>query len=86
MKIMSIFLPVLYVLHIVRSSIQGMGNTVIPMLSGISELAMRTGASLLLPALFGQNGILFAEVTAWAGADVILVPGYFREKRKLDRQ
>lgn len=86
LKIMSIFLPVLYVLHIVRSSIQGMGNTVIPMLSGISELAMRTGASLLLPALFGQNGILFAEVTAWAGADVILVPGYFREKRKLDRQ
>ena len=75
LKIMSICLPVLYVLHIVRSTIQGMGNTVIPLISGISELVMRTGAALLLPAIFGQNGILFAEITAWAGADMILVPG-----------
>lgn len=83
LKIMSIFLPILYVLHIVRSSIQGMGNTVIPMVSGISEFVMRTGASLLLPVLFGESGILFAEVTAWTGADLILVPGYFHERRKL---
>ena len=60
LKIMSICLPVLYVLHIVRSTIQGMGNTVIPLISGISELVMRTGAALLLPAIFSQNGILFA--------------------------
>ena len=85
LKIMSICLPVLYVLHIVRSTIQGMGNTVIPMLSGISELVMRTGAALLLPAIFGHNGILFAEITAWAGADIILVPGYFHEKKTISR-
>ena len=84
LKIMSICLPVLYVLHIVRSTIQGMGNTVIPLISGISELVMRTGAALLLPAIFGQNGILFAEITAWAGADMILVPGYFYGKKKMD--
>lgn len=84
LKIMSICLPVLYVLHIVRSTIQGMGNTVIPLISGISELVMRTGAALLLPAIFGQNGILFAEITAWAGADMILVPGYFCGKKKMD--
>lgn len=80
---MSIFLPILYVLHIVRSCIQGMGNTVIPMVSGISEFVMRTGASFLLPVLFGENGILFAEIIAWTGADLILVPGYFYVKRKL---
>ena len=85
LKIMSICLPVLYVLHIVRSTIQGMGNTVIPLISGISELVMRTGAAVLLPVLFGQNGILFAEITAWAGADMILVPGYCYGKKKLDR-
>ena len=85
LKIMSICLPVLYVLHIVRSTIQGMGNTVIPMLSGISEMVMRTGAALLLPAIFGHNGILFAEITAWAGADIILVPGYFHEKKTISR-
>ena len=85
LKIMSICLPVLYVLHIVRSTIQGMGNTVIPMISGISELVMRIGAAVLLPAIFGQNGILFAEITAWAGADIVLVPGYFYGKKKTNQ-
>ena len=60
-----------------------MGNTVIPMVSGISEFVMRTGASFLLPMLFGENGILFAEITAWTGADLILVPGYFHERKKI---
>ena len=85
LKIMSICLPVLYVLHIVRSTIQGMGNTVIPMISGISELVMRIGAAVLFPAIFGQNGILFAEITAWAGADIVLVPGYFYGKKKTNQ-
>lgn len=83
LKIMSAFLPVLYVLHITRSCIQGMGNTVIPMMSGIAEFVMRTGASLVMPMLLGENGILFAEVIAWLGADLILIPGYFWEKREI---
>ena len=74
---MSSFLWVLYILHIVRSVIQGMGNTVIPLVSGIFEFIMRTGATLILPVLFGENGILFAEVLAWMGADLVLIPGYF---------
>ena len=86
LKIMSICLPVLYVLHIVRSTIQGMGNTVIPMISGISELVMRIGSAVLLPAIFGQNGILFAEITAWAGADIVLVPGYFYGNKKTNQK
>ena len=77
LRIMAVFLPVLYILHIVRSCIQGMGNTVIPMISGVSEFLMRTGSALLLPVLVGEIGILFAEVIAWIGADLILVPGYF---------
>ena len=86
LKIMSICLPVLYVLHIVRSTIQGMGNTVIPMISGISELVMRIGSAVLFPAIFGQNGILFAEITAWAGADIVLVPGYFYGNKKTNQK
>ena len=70
--IMSGCLPVLYVLHVTRSCVQGMGNTVLPMLSGVSEFVMRTGAALLLPM-----AIFYAEVLAWAGADLILVPSYF---------
>ena len=67
----------LYVLHVVRSAIQGMGNTVLPMVSGIVEFIMRTGCVLVLPALLGETGIYLAEVAAWVGADFILIPSYF---------
>ena len=83
LRIMSSFLWVLYILHIVRSVIQGMGNTVIPLVSGIFEFIMRTGATLILPVLFGENGILFAEVLAWMGADLVLIPGYLYMRKKL---
>lgn len=75
--IMSICLPILYILHVTRSAVQGMGNTVLPMVSGIAEFIMRTGGVLILPALMGENGIFIAEVSAWLGADLILVPSYF---------
>ena len=89
LAIMSICLPILYLLHVVRSSIQGMGNTVLPMLSGVAEFIMRTLSALLLPALVGQSGIFFAEILAWIGADVILVTSYFvkiRGYRSLEQQ
>lgn len=74
---------ILYVLHIYRSALQGMGDTVMPMVSGIAEFIMRTGAALLLPAVIGYSGVFWAEVLAWSGADFILVPSYYRLIRKL---
>lgn len=84
--IMSICLPVLYILHVTRSAVQGMGNTVLPMVSGIAEFFMRTGGVLLLPMVLGQTGIFLAEVSAWMGADLILVPSYFIVLRRCVRQ
>lgn len=86
LTVMSLCLPVLYILHVVRSAIQGMGNTVLPMVSGISEFVMRTGGVLLLPALISYRGVFWAEVLAWLGADLILVPGYFYLIRKLSER
>lgn len=79
---MSICLPILYILHVTRSAVQGMGNTVLPMVSGIAEFVMRTGGVLLLPMVMGENGIFLAEVLAWAGADIILIPSYFITLKK----
>jgi Na+-driven multidrug efflux pump len=86
LSIMSICLPILYILHVTRSAVQGMGNTVLPMVSGIAEFIMRTGGVLLLPALMGEIGIFIAEVSAWLGADLILVPSYFITMKKLKNQ
>lgn len=85
LSIMSICLPILYILHVTRSAVQGMGNTVLPMVSGIAEFVMRTGGVLLLPILLGENGIFVAEVLAWFGADLILVPSYFITFKKISR-
>ncbi len=85
LAIMSVFLPILYILHVTRSSLQGMGNTMLPMLSGIAEFVMRTGTAMLLPLLFGEEGIFYAEILAWLGADVILVTSYVMQMRKLKR-
>ena len=83
LSIMSVCLPILYLLHVVRSTIQGMGNTFLPMLSGIMEFTMRTLTALLLPLAIGEIGIFFAEIAAWAGADVVLVVSYFSVAHKL---
>ncbi len=84
--IMSVFLPILYLLYVVRSAIQGMGNTFLPLMSGIMELVMRTGAALLLPILMGQEGVLYAEVLAWIGADIVLIISYFVKIKGLEKQ
>lgn len=86
LAIMSICLPVLYILHVTRSAVQGMGNTVLPMVSGIAEFFMRTGGVLLLPGIMGENGVFIAEVLAWVGADLILIPSYFFTIRKVSRR
>ncbi len=85
LSLMSVCLPVLYVLHLTRSCIQGLGNTLLPMVSGISEFIMRTGGALLLPAVLEGTGVMCAEVLAWLGADLILVPSYFYVMNKVRR-
>ena len=74
---MSLALPALYLLYVYRSALQGMGNTVIPMVSGILEFFMRTGMVLGLTKLVGSDGIFWAEVSAWIGAAVLLGISYY---------
>lgn len=85
LAVMSIFLPVLYILHVTRSAIQGMGNTVLPMLSGVAEFVMRAVTAIFLPMLIGEVGIFYAEIMAWAGADVILICSYFAVVKKIQK-
>ena len=76
--IMAVCLWILYFLYVYRSALQGLGNTLIPMISGIAEFVMRIGTALVLPKLVGDNGIFYAEVAAWIGAAVILMASYYR--------
>lgn len=81
--ILSVLLWLLYLLYVYRSALQGLGDTILPMLSGVAELIMRVVVVLLLPCIIGQDGIYYAEVSAWAGAVILLVTGYLRKINKL---
>ena len=82
LQVMSLGLPLLYVLYVVRSSLQGLGNASCPFISGVAELIVRVAVAMTLPALVGTEGIFFAEILAWLAADVVLLTGWFITLRK----
>ena len=86
LSIMSVCLPILYMLHIYRSALMGLGDTVVPMFSGFAEMVVRIGVALVLPIWMGQEGIYYAEVGAWTAAAVILVAAYYLRIGALSRR
>lgn len=80
--IMALFLMALFLLYMYRSALQGMGNTVIPMVSGIVELMMRLSIAMVLTRWIGGTGIFFGEVSAWMGAMTLLGFFYYRDIKK----
>ena len=59
-----------------------LGDTLMPMVSGMAEFVMRISAALILPHFIGQDGIFFAEIAAWSGATVILCISYYVRMHK----
>lgn len=84
--VLSCFFPFLYLLYIIRACVQGMGNSLYPMLSGIEQLVMRCACALLLTRWIGETGIFYGEILAWLGADAILVCGYYDSRKKYEFQ
>ena len=76
-------LPILYVLHVTRSALQGLGDTVMPMVSGVAEFAMRTFMALVMTGVLGGVSIMYGEVVAWIGADLILAGALIGRFKKL---
>ncbi len=83
LTVMSSMLIILYLLYVYRSALQGMGDTLVPMLSGIAELVMRVSVAMLLPRLVGRQGVYLCEIAAWIAADCVLIPTYYWRIHKL---
>lgn len=82
---MSLALPILYLLHVYRAALQGVGNAQIPLWSGIAEFVIRVGASVVVGMTLWQDGIFWGEVGAWAGAAILLATAYYRIASKLGK-
>ena len=83
--IMSLALPTLYLLHVYRAALQGIGNTQIPLWSGVLEFVVRVGASLVVGATLWQTGVFVGEISAWIAAAILLVVAYYRVIAKLGK-
>ena len=82
---MSASLPVLYLLYVYMSALQGMGNTVAPMLSAVFELVIRISVSIVVAYIGFREGIFIAEVSAWFGGAATQALGYYLQIRKLKK-
>ncbi len=71
------------VLFVLRGALQGLGDAMIPTVTGVVELIMRVIAAVVLGAAFGFIGVAWSNPLAWFGAVVILVPAYIRAHRRL---
>lgn len=81
--IIALFFPLLYILYIIRATLQGLGNTIVPMISSFAQLLMRVSCAFFLTRFIGCSGIYFGEITAWLFADTILLVFYFHDLKKL---
>lgn len=60
------FFPFLALIWLFNGALRGMGEIVVPMVSGFTELVLKVGLSVLLGAMFGYNGVWFAAPIGWA--------------------
>ena len=82
----SLFFWVLGLLFIYRNALQGLGNAVVTLWSGVTELVMRIGVALILSKLIAYQGICFAGPIAWVAATIFLIISYHKHIKKLETQ
>ena len=73
-------------IFIYRNSVQGMGISMIPMLSGVVELLLRSAAASYLTIDYGYTGVCYASPIAWVGSSIFLFASYHYFLRLLARK
>lgn len=85
LNISTMFYLFLGQIFIFRNTLQGMGDSLIPLIAGIMELVMRSFAAVYLAGHFGYIGICYAGPIAWIAASTVVFIGYITTIRKLSR-
>lgn len=83
MRLSCFFFPLLGLLTVLRYSLQGLGYSNLSMMSGVMEMIARCGVSLWLVPAFGFLGVCYGDPTAWAAADLFLIPAIILVYKKL---
>lgn len=66
LRISFLFYPFLGIIVLYNNSVRAIGKALIPLISGITEIIIKIGGSLLLSIPFGYIGVWFANPVGWA--------------------
>lgn len=83
LQITCLFYPLLSLLFILRYTLQGLGQGIVPTVAGLMELIMRAVGVTVLAGPFGFAGICVAYALAWPGSLTPLLIAYLRTMRSL---
>ena len=78
LPICGLFIIAVDCLFVVRNGVQGMGDPVLPMWSGVIEMVLRIAAICLLIDRIGFKAAAVAEVCAWSGALLVNIFAFCR--------
>lgn len=78
------FTPLLAVLYVLRSTIQGIGFSMMAMFAGLFELAGRCAIAFGMFGKVTYPVICYADPSAWLMADILLVSSYLYICKKLE--
>lgn len=67
----------LLIVHVFRSTIQGIGYSTLAILAGVFEMVARALVGLWLIPQFGFPAVSAGNPLAWLFADIFLIPAYF---------
>lgn len=84
--IVSVFFWLLGVLHVIRSSLQGIGEALVPMMGGVVELAARWAGCAAMAGVLGYTGIYLSTPLAWGSAVLLLLARYAVIFRREERE
>ncbi|HHT80491.1 MAG TPA: MATE family efflux transporter [Spirochaetales bacterium] len=83
LNVTSPFYIPLGLIFVLRSTSQGMGSGLIPLLSSLQEMAFRILVALTLPKYLGYVGICLASPIAWVAAATLLFFAYRIQIKRL---
>ena len=82
----SIFYIPLGLIFIYRNTLQGIGESFVPMMAGVAEMVARIVVAFTLPSLLGFTGIALADPAAWIAAAVPLGITYHKRINKVIKE
>ncbi len=81
MKVNTPFYFVLGVLIVMRTSLQGLGQKIVPVLSSSIELLGKALAAWIAAPLLGYFGVMISEPIVWIFCTILLTSSYFGSKK-----